>query len=193
MKFILAFCLEMKYILFMGIPLVLAVSVLSTGNDVNSLFDSYNVSSLHCGEDIRAIDLRGVGIPISCPVPEPLYVGDNFTVNAVVFNYSPDTIKIAGASPSCSNPLSVVFDKNVEIIPGPVFIRCEPSTPHMVNSGQVIDLSPVPANGIGSFTATSFGKVNATFSLAYSELRDNSTMPRTLNGSFTFTILQEGS
>jgi hypothetical protein len=63
----------------------------------DSAFGSYSTSNLHCGVDIRGTDVRGVAIPITCTVPGPLHVGDNFTINAVLFNYSPDIIKIRGA------------------------------------------------------------------------------------------------
>jgi hypothetical protein len=178
--------------LILSIPILILVII---GSNVNIIFGSSpNIfSPIQCSIDVRGIDARGVVLLNFCTIPSDVHVGDHFTINATILNYSPNSIKISSSGPFCNNPLSVSFDKNVNITLGPSLPACKPSIPERIlNPGQYAELSALPTRGIESFTASSTGQTTAILKLAYSQL--NNTMKTcSVSEPFNFNIISSSS
>ena len=97
-------------------------------------------------------------------VPPIVRVNDTFSINATVFNGSPNVINIRGTNIFCDNPLRATFDKNVEIVPGPIGPACTHPLPpdgYALRPNQSLTLSTKPARGITAFLATAPGMTTA--------------------------------
>jgi hypothetical protein len=173
-----------------GISMTLFVLLLMQNNNINNVFGSGDIfSNTPCGNDVRGIDARVPLLLNFCTIPSTVTVGDNFTVNAMLLNNSPNSIRIAPTGQFCDNPLTVTFDRNVKINPSASMPACIPAGPErVIDPGQHITLSTLPERGIASFVATSTGQTNATLKLVYSRLHDHSVSPDSVCGSFIFKI-----
>jgi hypothetical protein len=172
-----------------GISIVLVLLIIES--NINNVFGKGNISSpIQCGHDVRGIDARVVVLTNFCTIPSTVTIGNNFTINATLLNYSPNSIEIAPAGPFCDNPLTVSFDKNVKINPSAFMPACIPSgSVRVIQPGQYVPLSALPERGIASFTAASAGETTAILKLNYSILHGNSRLPDSVSGSFSFKIM----
>jgi hypothetical protein len=102
-------------------------------------------------------------------VPPIVHVNDTFAINATVFNGSPNVINIRGTNTFCNNPLRATFDKNVQIVHGPLGPACIPLPPngYALKPNQSLTLSTKPTRGIIAFLANSAGMTTANVQLEY--------------------------
>ena len=116
--------------------------------------------------------------------PSLVHVGDRFSIDASIFNYSPLFVQIpdGGCSPT---GLTATFDSNVVVSPGAQFIVCyeDSLTPAQTISAR----AGWPSE---NYTATTPGLTNATLHLVYSVVGDdNQTELRQYDTEFQFTIV----
>jgi hypothetical protein len=175
---------NINVVIFLNVSIIIVL--LFIGNNINDVSGRRDTSPVQCGHDVRGIDARGVMLINFCTIPSTVAVGDNFTLNATVLNYSPNSIEIAPTGPFCDNPLTVSFDKNVKINLGAAMPACMPRGPALlIPAGQYTPLSVLPERGIASFSATSTGETTAVLKLNYSQLHQN----KQVCGAFTFKIM----
>ena len=179
----------------LGLPLLI-----TNNNDIviNAFGINYSLLTDECttANHPGAIDPRpGVLALLKyCSIPSPVYVGDNFTIYALVINYLNNAIRIDSTGPDCDNPLTVNFDKNVKTTEAPVKEFCVPffSSGYLVDSREwaILSTNPfanLPARGITSYLATSAGETNATMELKYRNEGNSSIV--SINQPFEFNIL----
>lgn len=148
-----------------------------------------NASTLPTGTSshsstITIVESEGI-VPVDIHTePSVVRVGDRFSINAEIFNYSPHTVRIpdGGCSPT---GFSATFDTNVAVAPGAQFVRCHEDT--LMPAELIASVAGWPSE---NYTATSPGMTNATLHLIYGILDDsNTTEYRQYETDYQFTIL----
>ncbi len=134
--------------------------------------------------NITIVESEGI-VPVDIHTePSVLRVGDRFSINAEIFNYSPHfaTIPDSGCSPT---GLSATFDSHVDVSSGVQFVTCHQDI--LAPAGLMASVAGWPSE---NYTATSPGITNATLHLVYGITNDNnSTEYRQYDTEYLFTIL----
>ncbi len=151
-------------IIFLNLAIVV-FPILGTGNvDASGIIGTHKGSKADLNFSKIHNQIKGIKILRIHTAPSTVSVGSTFNIEGIVFNNSTSVITFPNGT--CNSPVSIDFDKNVQMESQGIALCTTPTKDVILKPSQSASIASSPNSGI-AYRATSQGITNATISFNY--------------------------